>query len=84
MTTIKLYIPPTGDILSLYQECFDMAALGALKITRASHVEPDAEGNWWADLSPLHGPQLGPFSQRTIALRAEVDWLQEHYLPSVQ
>jgi hypothetical protein len=80
MTTIELYIPPTGDILSLYQECFDLAALGAMKITRASHVEPDAEGNWWADLTPSQGPKLGPFINRTVAIQAEVDWLESAYL----
>lgn len=43
-------------------------------VTRASHVEPSASG-WTADLSPVNGPTLGPFTTRAEALAAEVDWL---------
>jgi hypothetical protein len=46
-----------------------------LEITRVSHVEPDAEGLWWADTGPVDGPVLGPFKNRTEALRAERGWL---------
>jgi hypothetical protein len=46
-----------------------------LKITRASHVEPDAEGYWWADMGPSGGPVLGPFTSRSAALGAERGWL---------
>lgn len=35
------------------------------------HVEPDAEGYWWADMGPSCGPALGPYGSRTEALRAE-------------
>ena len=44
-------------------------------LTRASHVEPDAEGYWWADMGPVDGPVLGPFKNRTEALGAERGWL---------
>ena len=44
-----------------------------LTITRASRVEPDAEGFWWADMGPVDGPVLGPFR----ALQAESGWLVE-------
>ena len=30
----------------------DLAALGSLSIARASHVEPDDQGQWFADLGP--------------------------------
>ena len=43
----------------------------ARKSRRASHVEPDADGRWWADLSPVAGPRLGPFEVRSAALDAE-------------
>ena len=49
--------------------------IGQLQITRASHVEPDAEGNWWADMGPSGGPMLGPFKSRSEALEAERDAL---------
>lgn len=53
------------------------------RISRASHVEPDGEGNWFADLSPVKGPKLGPFKLRTDALHAEVDWLEANFIPNL-
>ena len=35
-------------------------AAGKLQFTRASHVEPDAEGYWFAAMGPVGGPALGP------------------------
>jgi hypothetical protein len=52
-------------------------SLGRLTITRAGHVEPDARGGWLADLSPVGGPALGPFSRRSEALAAEQLWLEK-------
>jgi hypothetical protein len=49
--------------------------IGKLQITRASHVEPDAEGYWWADMGPVNGPVLGPYGSRSEALAAERKWL---------
>jgi len=43
-------------------------------------VEPDASGDWWADLSPVAGPALGPFTHRSEALHAEAMWLRDQYL----
>ncbi|MBL8794615.1 MAG: hypothetical protein JNM56_11980, partial [Planctomycetia bacterium] len=55
-------------------------ALGLIAIRRASHVEPAAEGSWFADLSPVDGPVLGPFRLRSEALAAERRWLEDHWL----
>jgi hypothetical protein len=41
-------------------------------------VEPDAHGQWWADLSPVRGPTLGPFGIRSRALAAEMAWLEQN------
>lgn len=76
MTTV--IIQPNGDITTLYQEVLNLAALGDQQIERASQVEPDAQGRWWAQI--LDGPLLGPFSLRSEALAAEVDWLITHRL----
>ena len=38
---------------------------------RASHVEPNDQGRWFADLAPVNGPILGPYTRRTEALEAE-------------
>jgi hypothetical protein len=44
-------------------------------------VEPTLDGRWTADLAPVHGPVLGPFSSRSEALTAERHWLEAHWLP---
>ena len=49
-------------------------------ISRASHVEPDDLGCWWADLSPVKGPRMGPFERRSEALSAEQGWLKANWL----
>ena len=77
---MELLITPTGQCRYVYDELLDLHGLGSMTIQRASHVEPNAAGQWTADLSPVHGPQLGPFTSRSEALAAEVDWLQTHWL----
>ena len=77
---MRLLIEPGGRVRCLYGEAVDLAALGALSIRRASHVEPDGQGQWWADLAPVGGPRLGPFARRGLALDAEQTWLEEHWL----
>ena len=74
---MTLIIAPSGQTHCVYAEEIDLAALGELTITRASHVEPDAAGRWWADLSPVGGPKLGPFGRRGQALEAEAAWLEQ-------
>jgi hypothetical protein len=77
---MELIIDRTGQASCIYSETINLAELGQLLIQRASHVEPDAEGRWLADLSPVQGPRLGPFAQRSAALAAEVAWLEAHWL----
>jgi hypothetical protein len=77
---MQLVINPQGIVQCLYGETIDLAALGSLTITRASHVEPDADGCWWADLAPVGGPRFGPFQARSAALEAERTWLETHWL----
>ena len=69
-----------GRVRCLYTELIDLSTLGVLSIVRASRVEPDAQGRWWADLQPSGGPQLGPFVQRSQALAAEQAWLETYGL----
>jgi hypothetical protein len=77
---MQLVVSRLGLVQCLYTEAIDLSALGALTITRASHVEPDADGRWWADLAPVRGPRLGPFDRRSQALAAESRWLERHCL----
>jgi hypothetical protein len=77
---MQLRIDPTGIVCCVYGETIDLTVLGPLAIRRASHVEPDERGRWWADLSPVSGPSLGPFLSRSLALEAELSWLEAHWL----
>ena len=72
---MELVIGPDGAVRCVYSEELDLAVLGEVRIQRASHVEPDGSGAWWADLSPVGGLRLGPFAKRSEALAAEVQWL---------
>ena len=77
---MQLVIAPDGTARAIYSEMIDLAALGRSTIARASHVEPDRDGRWHADLRPMLGPVLGPFGRRSEALEAELTWLEAHWL----
>jgi len=77
---MQIMIRADGSAQCLYGEAIDLKQLGSLKIERASHVEPDASGNWHADLAPRAGPVLGPFATRGEALMAEEAWLLANWL----
>jgi hypothetical protein len=76
---MELLIGPDGQLRAVYADEFDLSALGRPRIARAGHVEPDADGRWHADLSPVGGPVLGPFARRGEALAAELGWLGRHW-----
>ena len=75
---MDLFIAPNGTATAIYGEEIDLHTLGTTTITRASHVEPDDSGQWFADI--VDGPKLGPFTRRSEALQAEVAWLTENRL----
>lgn len=77
---MELIVNPHGRARCVYSDEIDLFELGQLTIRRASHVEPGEDGQWWADLSPVNGPKLGPFMQRRLALEAETTWLAKHWL----
>jgi len=77
---MQLIIQSGGIVRCLYGETINLGTLGPLSIERASHVEPTPNGHWLADLSPVMGPVLGPFPQRSAALGAEAAWLHSHWL----
>lgn len=85
--SVEVRIAPDGTTRLIYSDEFmpAMEALGTVRIARASHVEPRlniAAGGWIADMSPVGGPELGPFTLRQEALDAEVEWLVQHGLPT--
>ena len=77
---MEILIESTGAARWLCGEAIDLSSLGQLQISRASYVEPNADGQWLADLTPLSGPVLGPFPARSDALAAEAAWITEHWL----
>ena len=75
-SNISVAVQHNGDLRMIYSDDIaTLLTLGASRIVRASHVEPDGNG-WSADMSPVDGPTLGPFALRQDALVAEVEWLQ--------
>jgi len=75
LTEMELVVGVDGVARCIYDEALDLREFGQLQINRASHVEPDAAGYWWADMGPSEGPVLGPYSSRSAALAAERGWL---------
>ena len=73
-------IDRNGGVRAIYTDDFPWHELGKTLVLRASHVEPDHHGLWWADLSLSNGPKIGPFARRTDALAAEVRWLERNRL----
>ena len=76
---MDLIILPGGEVRCVYGEAIDLHELGTPEIRRASHVEPTQDGCWFADLSPVGGPVLGPYERRSEALVAEVEWLRKSW-----
>jgi hypothetical protein len=76
-TEMELVVGCDGVARCIYDEALDLRELGQLKITRASHVEPDSAGFWWADMGPSGGPVLGPYGSKSEALEAEREWLTQ-------
>lgn len=74
---------PDGSISMIYDENYTaVMALGKKKIRRVSNVEPNEDGDWVADMSPLgpahEGVKLGPYALRSEAITAELNYLKEH------
>jgi hypothetical protein len=79
---LVISIASDGEIRFIHDDALaPLLELGESSVSRASHVEPTPDGReWTADLSPVSGPVLGPFSLRADALAAERAWLEANYL----
>ena len=73
---MRLIVTGNGEIRCLYSELIDLPELGDAQIRRGSYLDADEQGRWWADLSPVNGPRLGPFKERSSGLSAEQEWLE--------
>ena len=63
---MELVVGCDGVARRIYDEALDLREIGKLQITRASHVEPDGDGFWWADMGPVGGPVLGPYGWQSV------------------
>lgn len=81
---MSLAIARDGTLTAIYDDALrDILDEGRLRIRRASTVEPDLYGNWWADMTPSgHDVKLGPFKMREDALRAERAFLTRQLFSS--
>ena len=73
-------IDTQGNVRGIYTDDFPWRELGKTLVQRASHVEPDDLGLWYADLSLSGGQKIGPFARRADAIAAEIAWLEKHRL----
>jgi hypothetical protein len=77
---LVLEISTEGHMRFIYDDVLtELLDEGDATIERASHVEPEGT-QWVADMAPMGGPKLGPFTKRQDALDAEVAWLNENVL----
>ena len=72
-----LIIDEKGRISLIYSEKLPYHQLGEVTGRRLSHVEMTENGKWTADLSPVGGPNLGPFTLRSEAIKAEIQYLKK-------
>ena len=73
----------TGEVTHIYDDRFqgiDKAVGGTPQISRASHVEPDADGLWFSDLSPIGGPRFERIETHAEALAVERAWIEQYIL----
>lgn len=77
--TIK--VTASGAWHFIYQERLKpLLQRGHAVMTRASYVNPQSDGSWIADLTPLQGPVLTSFATKQHALEAEEAWITAHWL----
>jgi hypothetical protein len=85
-STLKLHsinIAPDGTVRFIYDESLKrVIEAGVSTIQRASFLTQQTDGQWLANLEPVKGPILGPFATRDLAIEAERDWINHHWLPA--
>lgn len=77
MSELLIDVLPGGELRFVWDDRLaSFCGEGHASIRRVSRIEPDERGQWWVDLEPVCGPQLGPFTMRGDALKAEYEWLR--------
>ena len=79
--SITIAINNDGSLQMIYSdEMREILNEGQGSIRRASHVEPELDNTWSADMSPIGGQKLEGFETRESALKAEVEFINQNYL----
>lgn len=75
----RIVIRRDGLIQFIYSdELRPLVEMGNVQIQRVSHVEPKGSF-WFADMSIVAGPMLGPYTLRSEALAAEEEYLHSNF-----
>lgn len=69
-----------GCIKHIYNEDIDLSSIGEQQVKRASVVDPEDNGKWFADLSLSGGQKVTGFDKRSDALKYEINYLEENIL----
>lgn len=83
MQTHRIIVSSSGDLKYIYSdELRPLHSLGEVEIKRASSVEPQPDGTWGFDMTPMGRPdvKVAGFTKRADALSAEVKWIEENEL----
>lgn len=83
MAKMKIILGVDGVVRYVYNDVIHkhMSTLGEATIKRATHVEPDENGMWYADLSPVGGEKITGFKTHKEAIDFELKWLSKHNIP---
>jgi hypothetical protein len=77
MSELSIVIGETVEAIYSDEAADILEGLGNVAIKRASRVEPESDG-WYADMSLVDGPKLGPFLRRSDAIDSEISWLRRN------
>ena len=77
--TYDIFILPDGTVKFIFDDALrPVLDIGISDVRRASHVELEETEDglkWFADMSLVEGPKLGPFDSRDLAVKEEINWL---------
>ena len=81
-TRHSINIAKDGTLRFIYDETLSpLLTTGAANVQRASFLSEQENGEWMGNLAPVQGPTIGPFPTRALAIQAEREWIEKHWLP---
>lgn len=81
-TRHSINIAKDGTLRFIYDETLSLLlTTGAATVQRASFLTEQENGEWMGNLAPVQGPTIGPFPTRALAIQAEREWIEKHWLP---